>query len=401
MHQHLHQVQAAMSSSSSASDVSSILQPLTIGQLILRNRITMAALTRSRSVPTNVPNDINLEYYVQRARGGTGLIVSEGTLIVQQGTEWQNAPGLWSNEQVLAWKKITDAVHAEGGLIFAQLWHLGRSCHPDAPEQLASGKPVYAPSAVAARGGKFRFLPGEPGFVTPTAIDDPRVQIEEFKQAAIHAREAGFDGVELHGAGGYLVHQFLDSTSNIRTDSWGGSIENRCRFGLEALKELVSIWGNKKVAVKLDPSGGYNDMGMPLQETLDTFRYFITEADKLDLAYISLVRYTPGRDVMYDGKLRNTPHDVLASYRPFIKRSALFLNGGLTPSEAATLVASGQIDAAVFGRLFIGHPDIAKRLERGLPLDAKMDYTRFYGHGPHLSVEEQRRGYSDYSEVTL
>ncbi|KAH7930067.1 FMN-linked oxidoreductase [Leucogyrophana mollusca] len=375
---------------------SKLIEPLSIGALTLRNRVIMSALTRSRSVPTNVPNGINLEYYTQRARGGAGLITTEGTLIVQQGSEWQNAPGIWSKEQIAAWKKITDSVHNEGGVIFNQLWHLGRVNHPDAPEQKASGQPVYAPSAIAARGGKFRFLPGQPGYVTPTAIDDPRIIIAQFRQAAINAKEAGFDGVELHGANGYLVHQFLDSTSNQRTDSYGGSIENRSRFGLEILKELVSIWGNKRVAVRLSPAGGYNDMGMPLQETIDTYQYFISKADELDLAYIALVRYMPAMDPTIDGKTRATQHDVLASYRPCVKNSALFLNGALTPDEASELVASKKIDAAIFGQLWIGHPDLAKRIEHGVPLDAKLDYTTFYGHGPQVSEEEQKKGYTDY-----
>ncbi|KAG2131640.1 hypothetical protein DEU56DRAFT_453182 [Suillus clintonianus] len=384
-----------------ASQFTKLLQPITIGPFTLRNRVIMSALTRSRSVPTNVPNDINLDYYVQRARGGAGLITTEGTLICQQGTEWQNAPGIWNKDQVAAWKKITDAVHTEGGLIFTQLWHLGRVNHPDAPEQKASGMPVYGPSGIAARGGKFRFLPGQPGYVTPVAVDDPRVIIDLYRQAAINAKEAGFDGVELHAANGYLVHQFLDSTSNKRTDSYGGSIENRARFGLEILKEFVSVWGSKRVAVRLSPSGGYNDMGMPLQENIDTFRYFISQADLLDLGYICLVRYIPAFDPKIDGKYRATNHDVLKEYRPCIKKSPLFLNGGLTPEEANQLIAANEIDAAAFGTLWIGHPDLAKRIEHGIPLDAKLDPKTFYGSGPQIPYEQQKKGYTDYPAARL
>lgn len=361
----------------------------------------MSALTRSRSVPTNVPNDINLEYYTQRARGGAGLITTEGTLICQQGTEWQNAPGIWNQDQVVAWKRITDAVHTEGGLIFSQLWHLGRVSHPDAPEQKASGMPVYGPSAIAARGGKFRFLPGQPGYVTPVAIDDPRVLVDLYRQAAINAKEAGFDGVELHAANGYLVHQFLDSTSNKRTDVYGGSVENRARIGLEILRELVSVWGSKRVAVRLSPCGGYNDMGMPLQENIDTFRYFISQADVLDLGYICLVRYIPEFDPKIDGQHRATKHDVLKTYRPCIKKSLLLLNGSLTPEEADQLIAAKEIDAAAFGILWIGHPDLAKRIERGIPIDAKLDHKTFYGGGPHIPYEEQKKGYTDYPTARL
>ncbi|EGO00661.1 hypothetical protein SERLA73DRAFT_159398 [Serpula lacrymans var. lacrymans S7.3] len=379
---------------------SALLSPLAIGPLKMPNRVVMSALTRSRCVPTNVPNDLNLEYYVQRARGGPGLIISEGILIVQQGTEWQNAPGIWNKEQVEAWKKITSAVHAEGCLIFAQLWHLGRTSHPDAPEQKASGEPVFAPSAISARGGKFRFIPGMPGYVTPTAIDDPRVLIEQFKQSAINAKEAGFDGVELHGGSGYLVHQFLDSTSNVRTDSWGGSVENRSRFVLDTLKELISIFGNKRVSIKLSPIGGYNDMGMPIEETLNTYNYFISEADKLDLAYICMMRYLPFLDVIYDGVPRAIQHDTLTSYRPIIQRSPLFLNCGVTPDEAEALISSKQIDAAVFGMPFISHPDVPKRIAMGIPLDTQIDFATLYGPGPQASLEELRKGYTDYPEAT-
>ncbi|KAH7889993.1 hypothetical protein F5I97DRAFT_620641 [Phlebopus sp. FC_14] len=395
-----------------------LLEPLRIGPHTLRNRILMSALTRSRSAPTNVPNSVNVEYYAQRARGGAGLITTEGTLVTPQGTEWQNAPGIWSKEHVTAWKKVTDAVHADGGVIFCQLWHVGRVAHPEAPEQKASGTPVYGPSAIAARGGKFRFLPGEPGYVTvgivtlcsrqhfhgtpqPTAIEDPKPIIELYKQAAINAKEAGFDGVEVHGANGYLVHQFLDSTANHRTDEFGGSIENRSRFGLEILKELVSVWGSKGVAIRLSPAGGYNDMGMPLQENIDTFKYFIREADELDLAYIALVRYYALFDPVIDGKARAMVHDVLESYRSSIKKSALFLNAGLTPEEAEGLIAQKKIDAAIFGVPWIAHPDVAKRIEHNIPLDNKLDFTTLYGPGPQANLEELKKGYTDYPVAPL
>lgn len=378
-----------------------LLKPLKIGSLVLRNRVIMTALTRNRSVPTNVPNNLNLEYYVQRARGGAGLIITEGTLICQQGTEWQNAPGIWNQDQVAAWKRITDAVHAEGGLIFTQIWHLGRVNHPDAPQQKASGVPVYAPSAIAARGGKFRFLPGQPGYVTPVAVDDPRILIDQYRQAAINAKEAGFDGVELHAANGYLVNQFLDSTSNKRTDAYGGSIENRARFGLEILKEFVSVWGSKRVAVRLSPAGGYNDVGMPLQENIDTFRYFISQADVLDLGYIILVRHIAGLDPMIDGKHRSPKHDVLKTYRPCITNSPLFLNGELTPEEANQLIAANEIDAAAFGMLWIGNPDLAKRIEHGIPINVKPDPKTYYGGGPQIPYEEQKKGYTDYPAARL
>ncbi|KAK7043863.1 hypothetical protein VNI00_008029 [Paramarasmius palmivorus] len=382
------------------SSTPSLLKPLTLGPLTLRNRIVMSAMTRNRSVPTNVPNDLNVEHYKQRAKGGAGLIVTEGILITQQGTEWQHAPGIWSDEQVQGWKKVTSAVHEEGGLIYAQLWHLGRVSHPDAPEQKASGQPVYAPSAISARGGKFRFLPGVPGYVTPTEVDDPSKLVALFKAAAVNAKEAGFDGVELHGANGYLVHQFLDNTSNKRTDKWGGSVENRSRFGLEALKALIEVWGPERVGVKLGPTGGYNDMGMTIEDTLETFRYFISEADKLKIAYISLVKYVEALDVVFDGKKRATIHDVLESYSPYIKNSLLIYNGGISPEEGDKLVSGKKVAAVAFGFQWIAQPDFAKRLQHGKPLTPeKTDFSTLYGVVGGKD-EEQGRGYIDYPEAT-
>ncbi|KAJ3549834.1 hypothetical protein NMY22_g729 [Coprinellus aureogranulatus] len=372
---------------------------LKLGDVVLPNRIQMSALTRNRSIKT-VPSDLMAEYYAQRARGGAGHIVSEGVLITRQGTEWQAAPGIWNKEQVTGWRKVTDAVHAHGTFIYAQLWHLGRVSHPDAPEQKLAGTPVYAPSAIAARGGKFRFLPGEPGYVTPTPIDDPTIIIEQFKQAAINAKEAGFDGVELHGANGYLIQQFLDSGSNKRTDKWGGSVENRSRFGLEVLKALISVYGNN-VGIKLSPCGGYNDVGMPLEETLETFRYFLTEASKLPLSYVALMRYNPILDVEYEpGKKRAVVHDVLESYRGYITNpvTRLFLNSGLTAEEAAKLIEEGKIDGGSFGMAALLHPDFAKRFKYGKPLDNVPNWQSMQigiGEDP----EKWYIGYTDFPEA--
>ncbi|KAJ7771916.1 flavoprotein NADH-dependent oxidoreductase [Mycena maculata] len=365
-----------------------LFTPLTLGSITLPNRIGMSALTRNRADVSTVPNPLMKEYYLQRAAGGAGLIVTEGTLVTRQGTEWPQAPGIWNEEQTAAWKSIVDAIHTTETKVYCQLWHLGRANHPDAPEQIKAGEasptreysgPVYAPSALSARGGKFRFLPGAPGYVTPTEIEDPATLIPLFKNAAINAKEAGFDGVELHGANGYLIHQFLDSTSNARTDKWGGSVENRARFGLEILKVLVEVFG-ADVGVKLSPSGGYNDMGMPLPETIATYNYFISEADKLGLSYILLARYVPALDMEIDGKLRATQHDVVATFRPAITHARVFSNGGFTPAEAEALVAAGTLDGVLFGVLWIAHPDLARRVRHGKPLDNTPDPKTYYGH---------------------
>ncbi|KAF8496356.1 FMN-linked oxidoreductase [Gautieria morchelliformis] len=375
-----------------STDMPELSTPLTLGPTTLRNRNTMSALTRNRAVPRDVPNDVMLEYYTQRAKGGAGLIVTEGTLISRQGTEWPYAPGIWNDDHVKGWKKITKSVHDAGGRIFCQLWHLGRVNHPDMPEQKASGQPVWGPSAISARGGKFRSLPGKPGYVTPTPIPDPWVIIEEYRNAALKAKEAGFDGVELHGANGYLVQQFLDLTANTRTDKWGGSVENRARFCLEAAKVLIDVWGADRVGVKLNPAGGYNDMGMSLKDTVETYSYVTSALNDLKVVYITLSRYVAAMDPTFDGKTRATQHDVLETYRPFIKHPKLILNGGLTPSEADELIRKGAIDAAAFGFLWIGHPDMQHRVETGKALDAVVDVKNLY-HQPGVELPV---GYTNY-----
>ncbi|KAK0484429.1 hypothetical protein IW261DRAFT_1330659 [Armillaria novae-zelandiae] len=379
------------------SNLKALFAPLKLGPITLKNRVLMAPMSRNRSVPTNVPNAINAEYYRQRAQGGAGLIITEGTLISQQGSQWQNAPGIWSEDQVKGWKNVTDAVHEEGGVIFAQLCHLGRTGHPDAPEQIASGQPVYAPSPIAAQGGKFRFLPGQPGYVTPTAIDDPRTLLAQWKQAAINAKESGFDGVEIHGASGHLIHQFLDNTSNRREDEWGGSVENRARFPLEVVKTAIDVWGAERVGIKLSPAGGNNDVGMPIQETLDTFRYFISELDKLGIAYVTLMRYVASFDVTG----RGTNHDVIDAYSSFVKNPAtkVFGNASFTGEEAAQYISDGKVDGVFFGIPWITNPDFAKRLENGKALEGKLDFATLYGRGG--SEADEKRGYIDYPVAEL
>ena len=235
-----------MTSSSSA--VRRLFEPVQLGALSLRNRFVMASLTRNRGF---VPGDVNLQYYQQRAKEA-GLILSEGTLVELQGSEWPYTPGIWRKDQVEGWKPIIKAVHAEGCLMACQLWHMGRVLHP----LHQGGKPNIGPSALAAKGGKFRLLTGNPPYQVPQAIPDPEEYVAIYRAAAVRAQEAGFDAVELHGANGYLVHQFLDPTSNQRKDEWGGSMENRCRFALRIIDELIGVYGADRVGIKLSPAGG-------------------------------------------------------------------------------------------------------------------------------------------------
>ncbi|KAJ7086297.1 hypothetical protein C8R43DRAFT_1174111 [Mycena crocata] len=365
-----------------------LFTPLKLGNVTIPNRIGMSALTRNRASKDGMPNEIMKKYYDQRALGGAGIIVSEGVLITRQGTEWPDAPGIWSKSQVEAWKKITDSVHAHGSKIYCQLWHLGRISHPEAPEQIAAGVPVYAPSAISARGGNFRHIAGAPGYVTPTEIEDPTVLIALFKEAAVNAKAAGFDGVELHGASGYIVAQFLDSTANHRKDKWGGSIENRARFALETLKALID-------AFFFLSSGGYNDVGMPLKENVDTFSYLLREINNLGLSYVALLRYVAWLDPEIDGKKRATDHDVLETYSPILTNTPLFLNGNVTPAEGEELVSSGKIAGIFLGMNWVTHPDVGKRIQAGKALDNVPDFATLYG-APGVDAA---LGYVDYKQA--
>ncbi|KAF9523775.1 flavoprotein NADH-dependent oxidoreductase [Crepidotus variabilis] len=382
-----------MTTTEASTNFPALFTPLQVGTHTIQNRIGMSALTRNRAT-RSYPTELMKEYFVQRARGGNGLIVTDGILITRQGTEWQNAPGIWDEKHISGWKNITDGVHEAGSKIYAQLWHLGRVSHPDAPEQKLAGIPVYAPSAISARGGKFRFLPGQPGYTTPTELDEPTIWklIGQYKQAAVNAKAAGFDGVELHGANGYLVAQFLDNTSNHRSDQWGGSAENRARFGLEILKVFKEVFG-QDVAIRVSPTGGYNDVGMPIGDTIETFSYFLSEADKLGLAYIALVRYSSFFDIEIDGVHRSTKFDALEALRPFIKNARLFLNAEVTPEEGQQYISEGKIDGIMIGFNMVTHPDYANRVKTGKPLDNTPNYQYTQRN---LSDEDWYTGYTDY-----
>ncbi|KAF7364120.1 Artemisinic aldehyde Delta(11(13)) reductase [Mycena sanguinolenta] len=347
--------------------MSSLFTPLTLGSITIPNRIGMSALTRNRSTGT-VPNEIMLKYYVQRAKGGAGLIGLNGPNVLGFGIKFRSKAG--GKLPTLSMKLEVKFMLSFG---IVSLTLIPVFLRPII--MLAAGVPVYAPSAIAAQGGRFRLLPGEPGYVTPTEIADPTPLIAQFKQAAINAKEAGFDGVEFHGANGYLVHQFLDSTSNHRTDQWGGSPENRARFALETLKELIAVWG-PDVSLKLSPAGGYNDMGMPLQDTIDTFGYLLREVDNMGLSYVALVRF----DEEDDGP-RGTAHDVVETFRPFLTKTALFVNSSVTPAEGEELVKSGKAAGVFMGMNWLTHPDVARRIKEGKELDNAPDFKSFYGRG--------------------
>ncbi|KAJ5208586.1 hypothetical protein N7449_002965 [Penicillium cf. viridicatum] len=345
-----------------------LLSPLKMPELSLKNRVVMASLTRNRD---NVPREnLHVPYYKERA--GTGLIISEAALICPQGVEWTFMPGIYSQEHVQAWKKVTQAVHDKGGLIFCQLHHVGRVAHPGTRVQREAGEPVPGPSAVAARGGKFRNVPGGPGYVTPTPIEEPEKIIELYGNAARLAKASGFDGVEIHNANGYLPMQFLESHSNRRTDQWGGSIENRMRFSLSCLAKLNEHFPYGRIGVKIAPCGGYNDMGemdaegRPCAEASKaTYGPFCAKLNTLGLAYVQVMRWWASYDLMIDGKPRGVEWDPIGYLRPILNNTLLFGNTAFTPSEADDWIQRGLIDAVVIGRPLLYNPDYVEKIQAG------------------------------------
>lgn len=346
--------------------MSPLFQPLTLGAITLPNRIIMAPLTRSRSGSTRVPNDLMKEYYTQRA--STGLIITEATSITPMGVGYADTPGIWSEEQVTGWKKVTESVHKTGGRIFLQLWHVGRISHP----LFLAGELPVAPSAIAPKGHVSLVRP-ETAYVTPRALalhEIPEI-IEQYKKAAEHAKRAGFDGVEIHGANGYLLDQFLQDKTNTRNDIYGGSIENRARLMLEVTDAVISIWGKDRVGMHLSPRGDAHDMGDSNPEA--TFTYIATELRKRGIAFIAVREYE-GADSI-GPKMKEAFGGVYIANEKFTKESA----------EA--IITKGHADAVAFGQLSIANPDLPHRFKVNAPLNSP-DFSTFYAGGT--------KGYTDY-----
>ncbi|KAJ7746806.1 hypothetical protein DFH07DRAFT_776310 [Mycena maculata] len=325
----------------------------------------MSAMTPNHSSKT-VPNKIMKQYYEQWAFGGASLIVTEGTLITCQGyLEQRIGRGMEENYRFRSrrWQQN----------LFTAL-----APHPEAPEQIMAGVPVYAPSAISARRGKFRHINGAPGYVTPTEIAGPTILIAQYKQAAINAQKASFDSVELLAGNGYLPEQFLNSTSNKCTDKWDGSVENCTCFALETLKALIEVHG-PNVVIKLGPFGGNNDVGMPLQEAIDTFKYLFCEIKSTSSDF---------------RKKWGIPHDVLEIYSPFLPNTHIFVNGGISPAEAEELVSIKKAAGVFFGVPWLTHPDLGKRTQAGKELNNTPDSTTFYVVANNPTV-----GYTDYKEA--
>ena len=344
-----------------------LFDPIKIGDLELRNRIFMAPLTRSRAVGgKRVPNALMTEYYVQRA--SAGLILTEATAVTPQGVGYADTPGIWSDEQIDGWKRITEAVHAAGGRIFLQLWHVGRISDP----MFLDGALPVAPSAIAAQGHVSLVRPQRP-YVTPRALDIEELPgiVAAYRKGAENAQAAGFDGVEVHGANGYLLDQFLQDGSNKRTDAYGGSIENRARLMLEVTDACISVWGASRVGMHLAPRGDSHSMGDSTR--LETFRHVARELGKRRIAFIC------AREALGDDRIGPQLKEAFGG--PYIA------NEKMTRESATELLATDEADAVAFGKLFIANPDLPRRFQLNALLNEWRSDT-FY----HPSAE----GYTDY-----
>lgn len=344
-------------------------QPLQMGDISLKNRLVMAPLTRARSGESRVPNALMKDYYVQRANAG--LILTEATVIDAKAVGYADTPGLWSAEQAAAWRDIVQAVHAQGSKMVVQLWHVGRISHPD----LLDGDTPVAPSAIAAEGEVSLLRPKRP-FPTPRALSETEIQaiVAQYRQAAIHAKDSGFDGVELHAANGYLIDQFLQSKTNQRQDQYGGSIENRARLLLQIVDEFIAIWGAGRVGVHIAPRGDSHDMGD--ENPLATFGYVMQQLSARNIAFVF------SREYQADDSIGTQLREQFSG--------AWIANEGLTAESAKALLANGGADAVSFGKAYIANPDLYTRLLADAPLN-ELDFTTLYG--------TTAAGYTDYPSL--
>jgi N-ethylmaleimide reductase len=351
-----------------------LFSPARLGDLPLANRVVMAPMTRSRAIG-NVPNALMARHYADRA--GAGLIVTEGTSPSPDGLGYARIPGLFSDEQQAGWKAVTDAVHRAGGRIFVQLMHTGRVSHP---ANMPAGSRIVAPSALAAPGEMWTDADGMQPHPVPVAMDEAAIRhaIAEFAAASSRAIAAGFDGVELHGANGYLIDQFLNTASNRRTDSWGGGVENRIRFAVEVAKASAAAIGAGRIGMRISPYGVFGGMA-PDAEMEALYLRLVEELNAVGIAYIHVVDHSalgaPEVSPALKEKLR-------AAFK-----GAYILSGGYDVARAQADLAAKRGDLVAFGRPFISNPDLVARLERGLPL-ATPDFKTFYTPGP--------KGYTDY-----
>ena len=359
-----------------------LFTPVQVGELSLPHRIVMAPLTRMRAGEGNVPQPMNVEYYTQRA--SAALIITEATQISPQGMGYPHTPGIHSQEQVAGWQKITQAVHQQDGKIFLQLWHVGRVSHPD---MQPNGELPVAPSAIAPAEGMAATYEGEKPFVVPRALETEEIPqiVEDYRQAAKNAKAAGFDGVEIHSANGYLLDEFLQDGSNKRSDAYGGSIENRARLLMEVTEAVCSVWGGDRVGVRLSPSSTFMSMHDSNPKAL--FGYVGKELNRFGLAYLHIVEPR----IKGDRKVEEDSNGMGVKFFRPIFNGTLITAGGYTRDSGNEVLAAQDADLVAYGRLFIANPDLPRRFKQQAPLN---DYDRstFYTQG--------EEGYIDYPTLS-
>lgn len=359
-----------------------LLSPVKVGEYTLSNRVALSSLTRGRSTNT-VPNDAMVKYYTQRA--SAGLLITEATAISPHGHGWIGAPGIWSEEQKQGWQKVTESVHAKGGHIFLQLWFMGRASHSSFLPN--NEKPVSA-SAIAIKGDQTHLADGSKGdYEVPRALETDEIPgiVEQYKKAAELAIAAGFDGVELHGANGYLIDQFLQTASNERTDQYGGSIENRARFLKEILDAVLSVVPSNKVAIRLSPNSPYNGMGSA--DFHELFAHVLQHLNTLNLAYVHVI------DGLAFGfhKLAEHPFTLKEAHEHY--KGVIIGNCGYTQATAEAAVESGDADLIAFGRPYISNPDLVERFANGWELNPDAPYPTWYGT---VNMPDPNVGYTDF-----
>lgn len=358
-----------------ASSKSALFTPMKLGDVELPNRIVMAPLTRARAGESRVPNAMMAEYYTQRA--SAGLIITEATVISPQAIGWPETPGMYTDEMQEGWREIVDSVHNAGGRMYMQLWHMGRASHSD----FHDGDLPVAPSAIAIEGDQVHTTTGKKPYEKPRALETDEIPgiVEDYRKAAERAKLAGFDGVEIHSANGYLLDQFLQSKTNHRTDQYGGSIENRYRLLGEVVEAVKSVWPSGHIGVRIAPNGAFNDMGSP--DYQEQFSYVAAQLDTHNLAYLHVM------DGTGFGFHELGPVMTLEDFRK-VYSGRLMGNVGYTQESAAEAIDGGEADFIAFGRPYISNPDLVERFANDWPLAESADMSVWYSSGPE--------GYTDF-----
>lgn len=354
--------------------LSQLLTPCHIGDLKLRNRVVMAPMTRARSGHDRIPNGLMAEFYAQRA--SAGLIITEATVVSKQGIGWPQSPGIYNEEQVSGWSSVVDALHAQDTPVFLQLWHCGRASH----SSFHDGELPVAPSAVKLEGSEVHTDDGKKSHEVPRALETSEVEqvVRDYRDAAKRARRAGFDGVEIHAANGYLIDQFLQSKTNRRTDRYGGSVENRYRFLGEIVAAVTEVWPMNRIGVRISPNGSFNDMGS--DDYRETFTHVIEQLDRIRPGYLHAI---DGLDFGF----HELGEPMRLSEIRKLYGGVLMGNCGYDRDSADEQIADGDADLIAFGRPYISNPDLVERFEHGWPLADEAPQSVWYSHGPEGYVD--------------